>query len=1347
MNGQLHESNAPADNDGQQSPPGQEDASARAEAELPAPREAALCFSGGGIRSATFNLGVLQELARNGWLKRFDLLSTVSGGGYIGAWFVAQIARARSKVDASLEANHRVTQAQTVVIDDLARSDEAGELRSHRKVEHGVDTASAIAWLRAYSNYLSPTWGLSKDALTLAAIYLRNLVIHWMILIPVLLAVLLLPRVVHLIVLDPKPYASELSWLIILSVVLMGAFSTNGPPAPGEHRSRWINLLWHAVCFVLPLLVIPIGLTAFCMAPDVGKALLEPLQAALRSVSATPADSVLDSSTLPILSAGFACAGAGLYLLGGVLALMFRGAIALIPDVKDGERNTWVGLINRLMLVDKGVSARGNFKHWIKRFPLRVILSLVTGALAGGFCGVAFFIASPSPLSPELTTALLPVLFVLAIWLASVLRVAIATRRSSEPAREWWARATGASLIGVLVWVVLAVVVLWLPLALLEVSILRTGWAAGAAGLGGLLLAAATAAVGFWSKHGAEISRQVVRWRDRLGKGAMEIAALLTLVGASLLMNLLIAYAISTYTHPAPSSADTIRVPACASSMRGEVSGSAVSAVYGVSCETAMLIMDDMSTQGFPSADIEAARNRYIACCALEPSLEMAKEHRELCATGATATGASPDHLGRPADPLPAAVNTLCPLPPQADKKGSGAGAGDGKGNAAAKRPEIRLAAMLPVSLQLAIDYRIGLRQATAPWLTMVIVALLLFSLLMSGMARADTYSLQAMYANRLTRAYLGASNPDRSKADPFSGFNAGDDLPLHQLAEIRPELVINAALNLTKVEQQYLALQQRKALAFTMSAQRCALNESSMTPSEEYRIDGTPISLGQAISISGAAVAPNMGYHSSPAVTAVLALFNLRLGRWLPNPGRPSNGQGLGALRALLAVLNELRSSVGIGGDHVYVSDGGHFENLGVYSMLQRKCELIVAVDAGADPDYEFEDVENLVRKARVDLGIEIEIADVQRCMALIRSGRLRYLYGSIRYPDGSGGELIILKPVLRGDEPYDVTRYAQTVHKAGSVFPQQTTADQFFDEAQFESYRILGRHTVRQVFGSGGKGPGAPIVTPPEPQGEVAISGSISEQSQSATNRVTESASGLIGSAAEAAKSLGSMGQAVLLASAVTLTGVVGVSGVVSLKDTTVSIDDQSLTRIENAAQTLAMQTGTIRFDGESLQKLEQWSAAGIKVKTEELKGRLSLDPVVIDWGATTRNPEFANAMDLLVAKLEEIIVTIKPDSDQTFNVRITQTGPAGGDDLEVLRQLTNQLASSSQSLVGSSGRLESAVTLLQTTVDQFASAVEAGDPKRILAAVESMNVSLGDIRQSVEAISPRNTVRSGQ
>src|SRR5918912_547241 len=109
------------------------------------PKRSALCLSGGGIRSATFCLGVLQGLARLNLLDKFDYLSTVSGGGYIGSWLTAWI--------------HR-TEAQNVL----------EKLRSYPKSKIDPEPKEIIH-LRTYSNYLSPKIGiLSVDTWTLVAI-------------------------------------------------------------------------------------------------------------------------------------------------------------------------------------------------------------------------------------------------------------------------------------------------------------------------------------------------------------------------------------------------------------------------------------------------------------------------------------------------------------------------------------------------------------------------------------------------------------------------------------------------------------------------------------------------------------------------------------------------------------------------------------------------------------------------------------------------------------------------------------------------------------------------------------------------------------------------------------------------------------------------------------------------------------------------------------------------------------------------------------------------------------------------------------------------------------------------
>jgi hypothetical protein len=1311
----------------------------------------ALCFSGGGIRSATFNLGVLQELAKNGWLKNVDYLSTVSGGGYIGAWFVAQIARVRdqnlrpSATEEKLDqrepdsGNESAVAAADVyevsknatedVLNVLAGAESSIKSPGEPKDASLRTVEEAVGWLRSYSNYLSPTWGLSKDALTLAAIYLRNLAIHWMILLPLLIAVLLAPRVVHLVVLNPNPYLNSLFWLTTIFAVLMGAFSTNGPPAQGERRSGRVNLMWHLVCFVLPLVVIPICLTAMT-----GNKALNHL-------------ATLSWSTVT----HFALAGAALYLLGSVLVLLFRAPLALVPDVQSHGDRIWVVSLNRLLRVEAGVSTSRNFSAWVRRFPIRALLNVVTGAFAGGLCGLSFAIACAAPVRGELTTALTPVLFVFSIWFASVLRVAIATRLSNEASREWWARATGGSLVGIVLWVVVSLLVLWLPLAILELSVLRTGWAAGAAGLGGLLFAAGTSAIGYWSKHGAELSKKATHWHDRLGKAVIEIAALLTLVGATLILNLVIAYGVlflAHGAHPAPlggMNPDGM-VYACASSARAEVEGASVSARRSVPCSLGALLIQDMPTHGFSKEDIENARNRYAACCVMGSKEERLASNEELCPPNQNAPQDDDTKAKEPGMPL--VVDMLCPLPSAPKNADGGANSLKEESGADqdAKPPKIfSVSADLPIPLRMTKDYRDSLQHTNEPTLLFLILVMVLVSLAMSGFAGVDTYSLQAMYANRLTRAYLGASNRDGSKADAFTDFNSGDDMPLHELRGIRPELVINAALNLTKVERKTLAWQQRKACAFTMSPDRCSAGQGNSVDTMTYQVGAQPLTLGQAISISGAAVSPNMGYHSSPAMAAVLTLFNLRLGRWMPNPGLPSGRRRLGSFDALLSILHELLSNVSDGGKLIYVSDGGHFENLGVYAMLQRQCHLVVAVDAGADPDFEFEDLENLIRKARVDLGVEIRMTNVESCTADIKSGKIRYLHGSIEYPDGYRGELIILKPVMCGDEPYDVTQYAKSVSKRGSIFPQQTTADQFFDEAQFESYRMLGRHTVRNVFDENGVPPGPPAI--------VAKGGDVPNNTGGGTtppipSPPDEPKPWLIGSAADAAKSLGSMGQAALLASAITLTGVIGVSGVVSLKESTLSLDPESMRQLQSLGG------GSILSDA----ALKEVTSSGM-VQVDVSDPRLGLEEEIknLDWKMIAESETFKSVLDQFAASLASV----------ELNVRMVGTNgtKSNSDDLkkilESLDDSVKRLEESSRNLSSATGRIEpgskilnQSISDLRGAVNDFKIAVEKGSSSEIVSSLKNINETLGkvdgklgQIKEAVEEASPRNTIRGAK
>jgi hypothetical protein len=268
----------------------------------------------------------------------------------------------------------------------------------------------------------------------------------------------------------------------------------------------------------------------------------------------------------------------------------------------------------------------------------------------------------------------------------------------------------------------------------------------------------------------------------------------------------------------------------------------------------------------------------------------------------------------------------------------------------------------------------------------------------------------------------------------------------------------VNIALNL--VAGSRLAWQQRKAESFTVTALHCGSRDIGYRPSAQY---GGGITLGTAVAISGAAASPNMGYHSSPVVGFIMTLFNARLGSWLGNPGPQGRRtwRDPGPLSAVRSMVKEALGQTSDQSEYVYLSDGGHFENLGLYEMVRRRCRFIVVVDGGCDPDFHYDDLGNALRKIRIDFKIPIEFDDEQR-MRPIGQQRRRCAVGTIRYSavDGAGtdGRLIYVKPMLLGDEGPDISSYAAS-HPG---FPHEGTGDQWFDESQTESYRALGLHTL---------------------------------------------------------------------------------------------------------------------------------------------------------------------------------------------------------------------------------------------------------------------------------------------
>jgi hypothetical protein len=192
--------------------------------------------------------------------------------------------------------------------------------------------------------------------------------------------------------------------------------------------------------------------------------------------------------------------------------------------------------------------------------------------------------------------------------------------------------------------------------------------------------------------------------------------------------------------------------------------------------------------------------------------------------------------------------------------------------------------------------------------------------------------------------------------------------------------------------------------------------------------------------------------------------VFNVRLGWWVGNPRHQRGYKKSGPLNVILRLACELFGLTSEEGKYIYLSDGGHFENLGIYELVRRRCRFIVACDAEEDHAFGFGGLGNAIEKCRSDFGIDIDI-DVEpirgRSYSQWHCAIGRIFYSRVDQ-SGRDGILVYLKSSLTGDEPTDALRYAA----ANPEFPHQTTGDQWFDESQFESYRVLGYHIAQNVF-----------------------------------------------------------------------------------------------------------------------------------------------------------------------------------------------------------------------------------------------------------------------------------------
>ena len=326
-------------------------------------------------------------------------------------------------------------------------------------------------------------------------------------------------------------------------------------------------------------------------------------------------------------------------------------------------------------------------------------------------------------------------------------------------------------------------------------------------------------------------------------------------------------------------------------------------------------------------------------------------------------------------------------------------------------------------------------------------------------------------YKKKLAEAYLVQPDP----ADPLGPLRQNVSVPLSSCNEAGrgPYHLINCALNVPASKAS--RMQGRLTDFFLFSRDFCGSPLTGHQPTDAWERLNTDLDIGTAMAISGAAAAPQMGTGTIKSLSFWLALFNIRLGHWIRNPGHARAAEvgppGLSyLLQEVLGQADETRPFLN-------VSDGGHIENLGVYELLRRRCKYIVAIDGEQDAQMTFHGLTTLQRLAAIDLGVTIEIGlDALRLSKTSGLSHSHFAFCRIRYPNAerggseSFGYLIYLKLSLTGNEGEFIRRYRLDEPD----FPHHSTANQFFTEAQFEAYRSLGEHVGDKLFLSAIVGPG---------------------------------------------------------------------------------------------------------------------------------------------------------------------------------------------------------------------------------------------------------------------------------
>jgi hypothetical protein len=333
--------------------------------------------------------------------------------------------------------------------------------------------------------------------------------------------------------------------------------------------------------------------------------------------------------------------------------------------------------------------------------------------------------------------------------------------------------------------------------------------------------------------------------------------------------------------------------------------------------------------------------------------------------------------------------------------------------------------------------------------------------------------SLHRLYRDRLEEAFsLRGNNDTRLRLSHLKKLDSGTAL--------KPYPIINATVNIKASPNNRRA---RNADFFIFTPDHVGSDATGYTETEAFEQAEPHMDLATAVAISGAAVSSAMGRVGSSVLSPTLALLNLRLGFWVRNPRYAHSGEARAiASRAdwnFLYMLREIFGRLTDASRKVYVTDGGHIDNLGLRELLKRRCEIILVSDAEQDPAMTFGSFVDVERFSRIDLGVRFDLpletirtAGLQRKAEKDTAPDQTYkapasahaAIGEIHYPASAGGAaakegiILYIKASLTGDE----REYVLDYERRNPQFPYEPTSDQFFTEEQFEVYRALGFHAA---------------------------------------------------------------------------------------------------------------------------------------------------------------------------------------------------------------------------------------------------------------------------------------------